>query len=186
MSPPSPQHKRERAQQPVQAPGQGQLPAQPSERPSAPVQFLHTTPFTPGRVSRGRSQPELPDQPKLKCQSFLLNLQPAQGVARCLAFRPGMTPLDDQASRRAVDQILARLRQLGDQLGSHAASRVCWLLPSDLLSVPNLHALISDVDILQGLRSRRCLHRQERHDRSPAQCPPAPRSDLSSLQSAAD
>ena len=100
----------------MQAPGQGQLPAQPSQRSSPPVQLLFTPSFAPGRVGRGRGQAEHPDQAKLQVQPSAFRPQPGKGVSRRLAFRPDLAPLDDQFSRRTVDLLLARLRLLRDQL----------------------------------------------------------------------
>ncbi len=100
----------------MQTPGQRQLPVQPSQRPSSPVQFLLSPTFAPGRVGRGRGQLELANQPKLQCQSSLLNPQPAQSMARCLSFSPGMTPLDHQLSRLTVDHLFAHFRRFGPPL----------------------------------------------------------------------
>ncbi len=136
------------------------MPSQPSQCPSSPVQFLITTPFTPGRVGRGRGQPELPDQPKLQLQPPPLHPQPDQGVASCLAFRPGLAPLDDQFSRRAVDQVLARFRLLSDQLGEDAAG--CSYGPPLPAVVSGIHILHIDAGVnpyrLSGLQTLDRIH----------------------------
>lgn len=49
--------------------------------------------------------------------------EPIQGVGHRPAFRPGLPPLDDDLRRRTVDQLLARVGPLGDQLVEDATER---------------------------------------------------------------
>ncbi len=66
-------------------------------------------------------------------------------MSRRLAFRPGLTPLDDQLSSGTVDLLLIWFRLLGDQFGEDAAGRGHGLpLPAPVASI---HTLDIDVDI---------------------------------------
>lgn len=85
----------------MQAPGQRQLPPEPTEGLAPPGQFLLTPSFAPGRVGRGRSQTEHTDHAKLQFQPPPVRPQPGQRMPRRLAFRRRVTKLRDSSLVRS-------------------------------------------------------------------------------------